>query len=345
MASTEPRYLPQYRQDEIRLIFDCAFRGESLCFIGIPGIGKSNVINYLRRSQNYVRPDSDHDMTTLFCVVDATVWQRTPSNLWQLMDTALRKASANLAPQYQEGTVVSMVEEERSLNRLSDRLRWACQELGVRVMFVLDDFDIVFETGPRTILEQLNTLRSEGNRGKLSYLMFTRRLPHVSGRHYGLESSKFFDLIRYTHFALEPYTPEDAWQMLIHLNSTVVTPLESTELPHIQELAGGHARLLRILFDIWTNEGPPSQQPITDSLTIHADVRQECERIFLGLHKAERDVAFLVANSAHTPAHTNVINHLERRGLLIRNHPEGHMRWFSQLFERYLRSGAKQEAR
>lgn len=344
MTLSEPRYLPQYRQDEIHLIFDCAFRGESLCFVGIAGVGKSNVINYLRKSR-FEQPQSESSATTtLFCIVDVTVWQRTPASLWQLMDNALRIQTAALTPVFQDGTIVSIAEEERVLNRLSSRISWACQDLGYRVMFVLDDADALFETGPRPMIEQLNTLRSEGNRGQLSYLIFTRKLPHVLGRRYGLENSKFFDLIRHTQFALEPYTPDDAWQMLKHLNSTVATPLDPAELPNVQKLAGGHARLLRILFDIWANEGPPPMERLEDFLAAHTDVQQECERIFKGLHNSEREVALLVVDSTHTPAHANIVNHLQRRGLLIRNNPDGHLRWFSRLFEQYLKSGAKQEA-
>ena len=344
MPPTESRYLPKYRQDEIRLACDCAFRGESLCFVGIAGVGKSNVINYLRDSRNSIMQYTTGTAEILFCIVDATVWQRTPSSLWQLMDNAFRDRTAALSPQFQEGTVVPILEEERILNRLSSRLRWACQEMGYQVMFVLDDFDFVFETGPRTLVEQLNTLRSDGNRGKLSYLIFTRKLPHVLARSYTLENSKFFDLIRHTHFALEPYTPDDARQMLKHLNSTVVTPLGPGELPRIQELAGGHARLLRILFDLWASEGPPSMAHPEDFLAAKTDVQQECERIFMGLHKAEQEVALLVANNAHTSAHTHLVNHLERRGLLVHHNPNGQIQWFNPLMERFLKTQARQGA-
>jgi hypothetical protein len=342
MTPTEPRYLPQYRHDEIRLIIECAFRGESICFVGIAGVGKSNVINYLRKNRFEQPQSASSTAPTLYCIVDVTTWQRNPVSLWQLMDNALRIQTAALTPTFQDGTIVSIAEEERVLNRLSSRIGWACQDLGYRVMFVLDDSDALFEAGPRPMIEQLNTLRSDGNRGKLSYLIFTKKLPHVLGRSYDLASSKFFDLIRHTHYSLEPYTSHDADQMLKHLNSTVVNPLNPEYLPLILGLAGGHARLMRILFDLWSSEGPPPADSAFEYLSANVDVQQECERVFNGLHRAEQEAALLIARNAHTSAHASLVNHLERRGLLVRSESSGQLRWFSRLMERYLTTHVRQ---
>ena len=79
-----------------------------------------------------------------------------------------------------DSKIIPISEEERVLNTLQDRLKGVCQKLGHQVMFVLDDFDMVLKTGPLTMLERLNGLRSEGNRGFLSYLVFDNSM--VSGR-------------------------------------------------------------------------------------------------------------------------------------------------------------------
>jgi len=327
-----PRYRHTYRQDEVHLIVRSALRGESLGFMGVAGVGKSNLVNYLRdirRNAPHIGPnDVEH---LLFPVVDATVWQGTASSLWQIMFDALNLATKELSPPPDNSKIIPIAEEERALSALQARLQWVCQDLKYRIMFVLDDFDAVFETGPLAMLERLNGMRSEGNRGLLSYLIFTKRLPHVLGQSYDLENrSKFYDLFRHNVYALEPYAPDDARQMLTHLNEVAGKPLNNRDLVQIQALAGGHARLLRIILNIWIDEGAPGADPVT-YFVAQPDVQQECRRILLSLHQQEQQVALLTARGLHTADHQEMIDHLVRRGLLSDS-----IAWFSPLFAQFL---------
>ena len=43
-----PRYQPTFRKDEIELITRLASRGESVGLVGVAGVGKSNIVNFLR---------------------------------------------------------------------------------------------------------------------------------------------------------------------------------------------------------------------------------------------------------------------------------------------------------
>lgn len=332
----EPRYGPTYRQDEIDLVRRNAARGESLCLIGVAGTGKSNLINYLRRVSGKPASANPGIPGPIFAMVDSTNWARTPVSLFEMMDQALAQATTELKPPFQEATGPVLYSEETVFNRLSERLRWACQQLDQRVMFVLDDFDVVLETGPLPTLERLNRLRNDGNRERLSYLLFTKKLPHVLGQSYDLENkSKFFDLFRHSQFAMGLYTPEDARQMLKHLNTTLPRPMSSSDLAPILSLAGGHARLIRILFDIWAQEGPPSAQTV-EVLAVRPEVQKECKRILDSLHEQEREVARRAARGAHNKsADWDILDHLARRGLLISLDP---VEWFSPLMAHYLRT-------
>jgi hypothetical protein len=267
-----------------------------------------------------------------FPIVDATYWQQTPLSLWKIMLDALDQTTGELTPPPPPvEKVIPISEEERVLNTLRARLQWICQELEHQVMFVLDDFDAVFETGPLSMLERLSGLRSEGNRGTLSYLIFTKRLPHVLGQSHNLEhESKFYDLFRHHIYALEPYEPEDAFQMLKHLNEMAGNPLREKDLAQIRQLAGGHARLLKIVFDLWVNEGLAGANPI--ALAEQPDVRQECLRILRGLHDEEQEVIMRVAANTATEANQEIMDHLVRRGVLT---PDA-KKLFSPLLEQFV---------
>ena len=329
-----PRYQTTYRADETELILRLTRRGESLGFVGLAGVGKSNIVNFLRDIHHNAvqnRPDLEH---LYFPVIDAPHWSGSPASLWKLMWEALSQAIQRLSPPPLDPKVIPISEEERALSMVQERLNWACQTAGCQVMFILDDFDTVLETGPLSMLERLNGLRSEGNREALSYLIFTKRLPHILGQSYDLDhKSKFYDLFRRNIYALEPYTEEDAMQMLRHLNDLAGQPLLDGQLQQIYQLAGGHAGLLKIVFNIWIEEGASGVK--TSYFAGKPDVQQECQRILSNLHEPEQEVARLIAQDQHTAEHQDVMDHLVRRGLLLKQDPPT---WFSPLFAHFLNS-------
>jgi len=327
-----PRYHPTFRLDEIDLILRFALRGESLGFLGVAGVGKSNLVNFLRDIQKNA-PQVKQDVTRLhFPVVDTPQWPGTPNSLWKMMLEALNQVTRELSPPPELKKIIPISEDERAFKALHDRLQWICQDLGHQVMCILDDFDRALEIGPLEMLERLNGLRSEGNRDYLSYLVLTKKLPHVLGQTYDLENkSKFYYLFRNNIYALEPYKRDDALQMLRHLNNNAESPLSDSQLEQIYRLAGGHPGLLRLVFKVWIEDAISSTR--TSYLVSKPDIQQECQRVLANLHAHEQNVALRVARGQQTPEDHDVIDHLARRGLLVEAYPP---KWFSPLMARFL---------
>ncbi len=332
--NTPPRYRPDYRAAEMRLIARLVLAGDSLCFVGTAGVGKSNLINFLREYPGYTREYFGDATDRLhFPVVDTNQWDQTSEGLGKLIIEAL-DGEAITAPREKDGGVIPLSQEDRAFTRLRGRLRAICQDLRHHVVIVLDDFDRAFEVGPLRMLEQLNGLRSDGNKGLLSYLVFTKRLPHILGRGHNLEKgSKFYDLLRHNLYALEPCTPADARQIVRHLSATSTAPVGSQELAQLCGLAGGHAGLLRNIFRVYEEQRLPLGNDAAGRFVGCHDVRVACQRILDGLHEQEWEAALLVARGQHTAAHMDTVDHLIRRGLLLDGEP---LRWFSPVFARYL---------
>lgn len=337
-----PRYQATYRQAELRLIAENAKQGQSLCFVGVAGTGKSNITNFLHSDPlgykaQYFGEQSSH---FLFPLVDGNTWDQTPLGLWRLMVTALNEVTLPLDQPESDGKLIQFSEEQKVFSQLKTQVDWLCQKLDYWVIFVLDDFDQVIRVGPLAMLEQLNALRSGGNRGKLSYLIFTKKLPHVLGRAHSLRgTSKFYDLFSHHIYALGLYNHEDARQMLVHLNELASKPLSLKELAQIEALAGGHARLLRMAFEVWRAERPEGET-IAATLARHNDIRDECRRIFQGLHEDEQAAILRLAQGHQTEADQPVLDHLERRGL-VSNGAEPV--WFSPLFAEFLQMEVAQQ--
>ncbi len=248
------------------------------------------------------------------------------------MVTALTECLDGVPPP-PDGKIIQLSEEAKAFSDLKAHLNWVCGQLEQRVMFILDDFDTVLRTGPLAMLEQLNALRSEGQRNKLSYLLLTKRLPHILGQaHFQPGTSKFYDLFSNHVYALGLYNFDDARQMLLGLNENAGRPLSSKELPLIQSISGGHARLLKVIFDLFCQSTIPASPPI-DFFIEQPDVRNEFQRIFQALHPDEQAVALRLVAQQQAPADADLINHLALRGLLISSNPP---QWFSPLMVGFL---------
>lgn len=334
------RYRATYRKDEINLTINLAKNGNSLAFVGVAGVGKSNIINFLRDIQNNA-PQVSQDVAGLyFPIVDATQWANTPDSLWVMMLEALVHSTRGLSPFSGGDKIPAVSDGEAAFRYLQTQLQSICQEHKQQVMFILDDFDIVLETGPLSMIERLNGLRSEGNRGFLSYLIFTKRLPHILGQGYNLkDKSKFYDLFSPNIYALKLYSRDDAMRMLAHLNEVAGRPLSDPDLEQIYHLAGGHARLLKIVFEIWSQEGVSGIK--VKYFLDKPDIQHECRRILINMHEHEQEVALLVARGLHNNEHDDVIDHLVRRGMLVKLEP---LTWFSPLMAQFLSTYNQEES-
>lgn len=337
-----PRYRPSYRENEVGLICGHAASGVSMALVGVAGVGKSNLVNFLRSEGgwrgDYLGPVAD---CAVFPVVDCPSWEHTPESLWKMMLAALL-AATRAVPAADEGPVVPLSEADRALGRLRNRLRTICQEMQWHVMFILDDFDPLLEAGPLSMLETLYTLRNDGGRDLMSYLVLTKRLPHLLGRAHNLDNgSKFYGLFKRDVYPLRPHALEDAQQMLRHLNILHHEPLSDRELDQVGAWAGGHAHLLRVIFEVCANERPAAQDMV-GFFAAHRDVRHECRRLLDGLHEEEQAVAWRLARSGpYHPDDAPIVNHLLRRGLLVQDRPA---EWFSPVFARFLSSTDRSEA-
>lgn len=330
------RYLPTYRQPEISRCCEYAARGESLCFVGIAGSGKSNIVKVLTQDRDVkVRYLGNRVDAVRFAAIDANTWDGAPQQLWEMIFSALTIALQPQSPPNFDPKITYLSEDEKVRRRVQILIDHICQTLDQRLMIILDDFDKVFVQGPLHMIEQLNAFRSAGNRERLAYLVFTKRLPHVLGRRFTLETQcKFYDLFRTNVFALEPYTQEDARHMVQHLNRQLPEPLLISELREIEWLGGGHARLLRVIFDNWVKQTPPTGRSIQHFVT-QPDVEAECRRVWEGLHAQERAVAQRLAQGSSLGDDADTLDHLRRRGLLI-DIAQG--RWFSPVWAEYLRT-------
>jgi hypothetical protein len=189
------------------------------------------------------------------------------------------------------------------------------------------------------MLEALNTLRGEC-RDRLSYLIFTKRLPPVLGRAYGLETdSKFYRLFKDRTYALQPLVPADARQMVRHLDATDGRALTHADLDRIMRFAGGHSGLLKAIYEAQCELGLLADDSLP-ALVNHPAVREAARQLLRSLHIDEQEAAVRLAQGRQTTEDRDLLEHLCARKLLVRASSAA---WFSPLWELYLRQYAGED--
>lgn len=329
-----PRYLSGIRHNEIATACNHALRGESLCFVGMAGVGKSNVVRILRYKadikQQYLGLRAQH---VHHVVVDGTTWEKSAASLSSLMLMAVEPLMEELKLTLPASKVILLDETAQLHRRLFDSVRLICSRPDTKLIFVLDDFDDVIAQGSLPMLENLSAMRNAENREKLSYVIITKRLPHKLAAHADeLRKSKFYDLFRYNIYALTPYVREDALQMLRHINAVAEHPLSRDQLATLLWLSGHHARLMKILFDTWMKR-PPTDEDVLSYFSRQSDIRIECRRILDALHAQEAAVARRFIRAQVTPEDAPTVRHLVTRGFIT---DVDHRQVFSPLMAAYL---------
>lgn len=326
--SVFPRFSPTYRSDELALIADYARRGLSCAFVGIAGIGKSNLLNCLRQRYGTIIAPGDTPITLQTVIVDCNDWNGEPADFWRLLRREMEKA---LTPM----NVIPLSDDPAMRDNLIVRhlVGAFCSQPNRRLLLVFDDADKLLARGPLELLEQLRTLRDE-NRDVFSFLLFTKKLPLRLGRAINLtHESKFYQLFGSRIFTLRPYNQADAWHMLRFLNAQAAQPLTNPTLRFIYQLTDGHATLLKLVYERYLIQ-PPSSQNLVGDLLAHPPIRQACEHIFHSLHHHEQQVLVrMVHDRSFANADLPALILLRRRGLLL----EPDDRIFSVLFENYLK--------
>lgn len=333
--TTAERFNEDFRADELALITDLARRGLSLAFVGVAGIGKSNLLNCLR-SRHAVLNSQAGSLNLRLIVLDGNHWDGSPAGFWRL---ARQETEQSLSV---NANVIPLAGDPVDRNALIVRnlVGNACRQPNQRLVFVLDDADRLLQTGPLDLLGQLRTLRDE-NRDTFSYLLFTKRLPHRLGQGLGLRTdSKFYELFSSRIYALRPYRQADARHMLNYLNSQSDRPLRGPALAAILHLSGGHAMLLKHVHELWLNQ-PPGEGDVLGTVVGHPDIIDVCRRIHRSLHTHEQEVLrSLARGQTLAPGDAPAVTLLQKRGLLTGAKNE----CFSPVLERYLRDLASSPA-
>ncbi|MBP7961645.1 MAG: winged helix-turn-helix domain-containing protein [Caldilineaceae bacterium] len=308
MPEIGPTHPITYRAEIVGPIFALIHAGESAAVVASASMGKSRLVQFLLRHdvrRHYLGDAAD---ATLLAWADCNRMAKISEwGLHELILTALVEAIGTrpgmeaVRQQLNQLRREAIVESNALLAQRHVELavRMVCQEHGLRVCLLFDEFDESFSTLPVQALASLRALR-DANKYWLTYVLFLRHHPaHLRDPE---ECEGFYELISRSILGLKPYTDEDARRILIQLQARRghrLLNLSEEIVTELLRLSGGHPGLLGALVDGLTNSQPlgVGWQEWAQRLD---NVQEELRKLWAGLRVDERQALNRLALSAST---------------------------------------------
>ena len=331
MALIQNRYRIDYRAEIVRPLMAAIRRGESVCLVGLAGVGKSNLVSFLEEpevTKHYLPDLSDR---THIVWVSCRSADQPKEEIFEALLTRVwlvaRRQGYDLADIAPAGTA--------KYRMLQNVLGEFCGAHGQRLVFVLDEFEGLIQQQPEDFFDDLRALRDDHRpSGQLTFVTITHRMPQVVPGRTIFGQTKFFALLRDHIYPIPPYRFADADEMLnVLLQKTEGLEIVPEDRQRLIAVSGGHSGLLRDVFSVVTPNFGMSIPKLLRLGSSSERVREMCNQIWTHLHRDERQaLRSLARNQAISPETTGF---LQRRGLL---RDGASPTFFSPLFGEYVSS-------
>ena len=328
-----------FRSEETERVFSWLRAGESCQIIGIGSVGKSNFLHFLRQEDVRRAKFRGEWKQYLFIYVDTNkLLEITEVGLWELM---LHQMLVQLSEQKILNEVVQEIDDlyqrvvqpssQHVARRFLDRaVSIICNQLGLRLVYLFDEFDVLYRTLPSAVFMTLRALRDE-HKYKLMYVLSTRiELNRIRGTEESL--SAFEKLIAPNRLWLLAYSETDGRYMMMRLADRYGRESDLKKIRRALAVTGGHPGLIRSVFVLLRDR---SNQTVDDLLADN-HVQEELERIWQGLTDTEQKALSLLVRNGHIHDSKDVIAQLMEKGLLGGSWAESDQ-IFSPLFAAYIK--------
>jgi DNA-binding winged helix-turn-helix (wHTH) protein len=306
--SAETSYPLTYRQKEAQQVFRCLESGESCCLVASSGAGTLNFLRFLQRrdvQQRYLNLDQ---LDYCFVLVDLNAL--TELSEWAVYELLLHTMlSAIDTPQSAASRVERIEGFYRQVVLSRDRLlgqryyeraaQALCQQTGLRLVFLLDRFDRIFDRLDALFFLGLRALRDTFKYRLCFVVAGLTDLGRV--RENLAEVEDFYMLFSRNVYGLKPYSRDDAREMVHSLAERLGANLTDDEINWLIEVSGGHPRLLKTIFWAHHEDRVHPQDNAVKQLLDDAGVWFECSRLWEGLDEDEQETMRAIA-FGHEPA-------------------------------------------
>lgn len=339
MPEIGPEHPLSYRQEIATSLFDLLRGGESGAVVGPASMGKSRLLQFLLRADVQQHYLGDAAAATWLILVDCHRLAAVSEwGLYELLLTALTEAiSIQADPTLRDWLNNLRREVITGGNALLARrhVEWAtrvlCREHGIRLSFILDEFDEAYRALPASALANLRALR-DADRYSICYVLVVR--DHPGRLRSPGDNEGFYELFSRSIVGLKPYSEADTRRVIAQLAARRGHPVTESQEADMLALSGGHPGLLVALFDV-LHRGEalaPDQEPTKWALA-QPPVTEECRKLWNGLAPDEQLALSRLAQGIGAPY---AIRELLTLKGLIQPMARDEVHFFSPVFREYI---------
>jgi hypothetical protein len=355
--------IPSYREDVLRPFFKYINSGESFYVLGAPSIGKTRLMDFLMGDnpdalrdgakdyknikRHYMEVDEETAAKTWLARVDMN--RLRSEHDWGfcffelLLNTVLFACNKNEPTEENEKLRMNLATLDSEVIESKDALKahrlfemavnMLCQTYGIKICFLFDEFDDIYQTMPRELFAHLRAVR-DANKYRVSYILFLRNLPDRLRN--PIENESFYELISRNMLGLGPYSQQDALHIIEKLEIRLEIRLTQDKREWIYNFSGGHPGLIQALFKLIKEQSQPSaKMPNVEWCVRQEFVQEEFRKIWNGLLEDEKDGLFEFAHGNQTRMSVATGKLLLAKGLLNQKFG-GSVKIFSPIFEYWL---------
>lgn len=329
-----------YRSELLQRVMPALGAGECCSLVGTSGAGKSNLVRFLQRPDVQETYWDSEPTWVIGIDTHSLVFGEAPEEfsviellIHRLIREAERRALPSEVMAELDAKYARLVEQPNALLALRYLERICgliCERLGIRLIFVFDQFEDLWQSLNARLFLNLRHLRDEF-KYQLVYLVMTReRLGRVRQRaRDDLPAVEAFCELFSSHtYGLGMYTEPDAAFMLTRIANRRDTVVSDDVCQRVISLSGGHSGLLRAVF--WAGLHCSTPLEPTDLLAVEA-VADECAKLWNDLLPEEQLILQGIARGTQAPDN-GAVTDLLMKGLLIGTPPA----LFSPLFAAYV---------
>jgi hypothetical protein len=189
-----------------------------------------------------------------------------------------------------------------------------CHTYGIKICFLFDEFDEIYQTMPKEVFAQLRAIR-DANKYRTSYILFLRNLPERL--RVPLDNEGFYELISRNHVGIGPYSPADTLHVISQLEDRHGYVLDETKREWLKQFSGGHPGLIQALLKLLKDNSDASTQLGNMEWFARQEVvAEEFRKLWEGLLPEERDGLRAIAHGDPNAVSKQTEKLLEAKGLI-----------------------------
>ncbi len=277
------RYPIDYRSEVVSRLMPLIQHGESMCLVGLAGVGKSNLATFLQQPEvkAHYLPEPDAKRTEIVYLSCLPGGQPKDEVL-----SALLLRTWRIAARFEPGRPELPPTDRAPLYVLQNLLEDVCRVRNRRVVYILDEFESLIRHQPPGLFDDFRALRDEHRTsGNVVFVVITNRMPQLIPGPDRFSSGKFFQILRSNIFSLPPYRDTDADSMLdVLLKQAGYSAIDAQDRARLLRFSGGHSWLLAALFKQLAPTFHASARDYLPLVASSGRVNWVCEQIWLSLH-------------------------------------------------------------